>query len=219
MSDDTTTIEKDAAEKTIHAELFEAASADKSEKFKGRGKSETLADYLARLVERIAEVPQEVFDTMSQEAQTWYNEAVDLLNEEKELPVPPGMDIEGETEVKSSTRKAPAKGKADKAEKKAKEPKAKKEKVVKVPKEKLVGLARVRPREGASIGRTIRAALIEDQSLSADDLRAALDKAGFKDVNKSTISTMTADILRTLYVAADMGKFEPNPPMKATAAD
>jgi hypothetical protein len=210
-----------ATDKLTFDELLEAAMA--GSKFKPRSKDEDRQAFLSRLVERIAEVPQEQFDNLSDPAQSWYNNAVDLLNADKPLEPPEGYgEADGGAEASTGTGKR-ASGKKAAAPKKApaskktaapkKAPASKKTAAPKEPKEKLVGLARVRPREGESVGRVIRLALVRDQALTADDLRDRLKKAGFKDVPKSTISTMTADIMRTLYVAAQAGLFKPNPPM------
>lgn len=197
MPDDTATIDRP----NVHQALLEAAQAHippGKKKFAPRAKSEALPAYLTRLVERIAEVPQEMFDAMPEPAQAWFNKSAEDLNERRDLTAPEGIDPDPAPASKPAKEPAAAKPAAD--------PKPAAERAP-------------RKRAEMTAGKLIRLSLIEDQSLTVDQIKAKLEAAGFKDTKDGTISSYRADTLDTLRLAASVNKFEPNPkPAEAAAA-
>lgn len=210
---------------SVYQSLLAAAGND----FQARMVDEETQPYLRRIVERISEIDQADFDKMPEGAQNWFNGAVEQLNKEEDVTLPAGFADEPGTAKPTGK----GKGKNNKSEGAAAGGKSggktagnksganksggKKEQEPPKEKEPQNVSSRSRPRTETNIGKVIREALVMDQSLTREQLTAKLDAAGFKDVKPATLSTLMADCLKTLRVATELGKFQPNPPVTPAA--
>lgn len=185
-------------------ELLMAACQDNTEegkkKFRIQAVNETDHNFFQRLVDKALTIPDPIFDALPEDIQKWacaIGEAAVAAQEKNEdlsvnvLTAPPGFV--SRYQVKEGAVVKPPK-----------EPKA-----AKVPKEKKVLEKKERVRDENTLGRIIRRALINDQSVGNDKLLELLSAAGHKDVKVTSISSYRTDTLETLRLAADMGMFKP----------
>lgn len=77
--------------KTVHDELLDAAM-EVTEGFKQKHPKEKDQDYLKRIVMAVADAPDAIWNDLSTDAQTWFNDATDALNNKKEVELPDGYD-------------------------------------------------------------------------------------------------------------------------------
>ena len=202
--------EKEAPTETAKAvpvktsfDLLMAACQDNVEegkkKFRIQAVNEQDANFFTRLVEKALTVPQPIFDALPDDAQLWacdvgteMQAAAENKTEMPAITAPPGFVSRFQAKEGAETK--PPKEKKVKA---AKEPAPPKEKKARVYDEN-------------TLGRIIRRALINDQSVTVEKLRELLDAAGHKDVKPASVSSYRTDTLETLRLAADMGKFKPH---------
>ena len=199
---------------SVHDALFTAAKAftpSEGKKFFIQGMKETDTEYLNRLVQRIAEIPQENFDALQRTeadppdaldtpddqkkpptpAQEWFNSAADALNESRPVSAPEGFTSRYKTPAPSAAAPQPAPTPS--------------------------GPRAPRKRAEITVGKVIRMALINDQSTTMTQIKELLVAAGFKNAKDTTVGAYVSDTRETLRVAAEMGRFQPNPEQQLAA--
>lgn len=207
------TVETDETALTPYDELMTAARAFKAD-FAPQHAKEAEHAFLVRLIEAVGGAPEDAWNAMESDgpAQTWYNDACQLLDDKKPVTAPEGMppvvaeapkakrsaaDALAEVNAKKKAAKEAAAGAAKPTPSTAPKP-AKAEKAAKAPK-----APKAEKAEGATI--MLRRLVIENESITTEALMAELTKAGIA-TTPSTISTVRADTLRTLRVLRKMGR-------------
>jgi hypothetical protein len=106
------------ADMTVYEEMLDAAKqVDRTIK---EGKNDQ--DYLKTLIVALADVPDDVFNQMSDEAQEWFNEATDAVNDHNPIPLPDGytpMKAAGGGRRKLAAAEPEGEAEADPAEEEA----------------------------------------------------------------------------------------------------
>lgn len=158
----------------VHDELLDAAGTAEGG-FKSQDSKEDDKKYFERLLTAVGELDEKVFDSLSESAQAWYNEAVEAMNAGNNAAAPEGFVS------KKGAKTAPATGKTS-TEKKTPAP----------PKEK--------PPRSASKTFSIRVSVCKDPKISLADLLKA-----HPGMNSSTVSTIRSDVLATIEAAQQAG--------------
>jgi hypothetical protein len=209
----------------VESELMEAAGIETYE-------SKVRKEQIGELVEKAATLDDDAWNSLSEEAQNWFNEAVECVNQEKETPPFPGeaKAAKGKEEKPAAKKEAAkpaakpaAKAKAkkeepadDKAEsdaeeeadaedeKPAKAAKPAKEKAAKA--EKPAKAAKeVKERKPSSVNR-IRELAVETPDATYEQVLASAREEGLT-VADATVAAVFADTHKTLRVVRDSGKF------------
>ena len=92
---------------TLHDELL--ASVQEHTEFPDREPDESANDYLARIHKAVGEIPSEAWDVLSDEAQTWYNDSLELVAAEKAALPLDGVEPDPAPPAKGKRRPAVAK--------------------------------------------------------------------------------------------------------------
>ena len=160
---------------TAYDEMLDAVRAH-NPKFGGQTSREDDQSYMNRFMTALGETSVELFDSLSQGAQTWFNEEVENLNASKAVALPEGFV--SKFGVASSGR-GQVNNPAGKAGKSPKEPAAPREKGATWP---------------------MRLALCADPTIDLAKM-----KTMFPDAKVATVSTIRSDVLATLSAAREMG--------------
>jgi hypothetical protein len=78
---------------TVHDELLDAA-IECDPKCTPKHSKEDDQTYLKRIVVALADAPNEIWNKLSEDAQNWFNDATDAMNDKKPVAAPEGFDIE-----------------------------------------------------------------------------------------------------------------------------
>jgi hypothetical protein len=166
-------------EHTVYTELFAAIRQHKPT-FRAQRESDTDADHIERVLQAIADVPDEIYNALSAEAQNWFARAAETANAGG-VPAPPDGFVSGY---------------------KPKQPKAAKKKLITRERPQKAQKAL-----GPTMGTLIRRAIIDNRHATVQDLEAMLAANGFTDIKRSTVFSFQRGSLDTLRVAEAMGRF------------
>jgi len=170
--------EEETENVTIWDEMVDAlTSADES--FKQQSNREEDQVFMVRFMTALGNLDETIFDSLTEEAQNWFNEEVaENLNEGKPINLPNGF---------ISRFVAGGAAKTNGAARAAAPKKAAAQKTAAAPREK---------------GKTwaIRIALAKDSTIKLDAL-----KEMFPHIGSSTVSTIRSDVLATLEAAREVG--------------
>lgn len=89
---------------TTYGELLAACVAFKPD-FAEKGKKETDNAFLARLMRTVADLPEETYDALSEDAVAWYDAVVTANNTKATLPIPAGYGAPAVTEAAAPVAK------------------------------------------------------------------------------------------------------------------
>jgi cation transport regulator ChaB len=173
---------------SVESELKEATKISKRS-------SETDQKFRGRLASAVLELPEDVWEELSQEAQDWTNAAVEALNEEEEIASFDGegedaADDKGDEEVATKPAKKSAAKTAEKSKPKPKAAKAKakpekKEAPAKTAKKAATKTNGSRPQGAQDM---IKVLMLKDPTLSTEDILATLAKKGHKPTQQAVTS-------------------------------
>lgn len=160
----------------------EVLAAIKQHKPSFRAQRETEGDneFIERMLQAIADVPDEIYNGLSPEAQAWFAQAAEVTNGGGEPPSPAGF-VSGF---------------------KPKQPKQAKKKLI--TREKPTKPVKA---TGPTMGHLIREAIINNRNISVQDLETMLAQNGFTDIKRTTVFSFQRGSLDTLKVAEEMGRF------------
>lgn len=174
-----TTAETDSADNTVCGELLSAIKQHKPN-FRAQRANETDDQYIEHVLQAIADVPDEIYNALSAEAQAWFAEAAAVANASGN-PAPP----DGFISAFHPKQPKPAKKKLITRERPTKPVKT----------------------VGPTMGTLIRRAIIDNRNISVQELEAMLAQNGFTDIKRTTVFSFQRGSLDTLKVAELMGRF------------
>lgn len=191
---------------TVEQELLAATGQ------KEKGKKETPQDYLVRISGAVSDMDDKKYAMLSAQAQEWFTQAADALNEEPPAPenikpfsefeIKDGEEEEGEEETETDgPPEDPPPPKKKTAPSVRQEPPAKKEKekAEKLPKKEPKS-KEVSPLRENSIADTIRFVMCEDPTVTKDGVAKALKekRLSFDQSRLDQIYSGTARVLQIL---------------------
>jgi hypothetical protein len=167
-------------EHTINSEMLAAIKQHKPN-FRSQREGEEDIKYIERFLQAVADVPDELYNALSAEAQAWFAEAAKISNAQG-TPLPPEGFV-------SNYKPKPAK-------------EAKKKLITRERPQKPV-----KTTGAVTMGTLIRRAIIDNRNISVQDLETMLSANGFTDIKRSTVFSFQRGSLDTLKVAEAMGRF------------
>lgn len=182
----------------IHEELVNAAS---TAGFTGRKPGQSRDEYAKELISTVGlKVDAKVWDTLSQEAQTYYNLAGEAMNTDKPIPPIPGFDDQevavqapasDETRAAAVPIKVPETRISSSGPNQANTPKPKEEK--------------------KSVTNSTRSIVVAHMDWNNEQIKVELVKQGYAEaeLKPSSISTIRTDALNTLNEALRQGWKKP----------
>jgi hypothetical protein len=166
---------------------------------------ESRARYLARLVREVDKIDDDKWPELSEEAQTWVNDSVKAVKEEKEIPDFPGVNGKGNGAASGGDDDGDDEGEAPKSKKtkvaktnaKPSSAKAKTEKAA----EKTTGKSSDRKRDTKWVAKRL---LIKKPGLKTEELYEKLKAQGYSPSSFS-VATIRSDFRHTIKCLHEAG--------------
>lgn len=192
-----------ATELTVYDHLLDAAKAVKAD-FAPKHAKEQVQDFYKRMVLVLADMSDEIWASLPEEAQLWFNAATEAVNGNAEVAELPGF---AEANPAPAAAAPKAGGKGNTAGLEAYRAKRAAEKAAGIAPTPKAPAAPKEPRQ-PSVTSYIRKEVCADPDADLATITKRLEEKGHKDIKASTLSTIRGDTLATLAALKELGKLK-----------